>query len=249
MSQLFLALFALDQFLRVEAEFDVPIESLINPLLMQLGVGLLAGLQILRRFAEVFDLHLLELARAKSEIARRDFVAERFADLRDTERQLAPHRLLHVSEIGEDALRCFGAQVSQILVAFDGTDRRLEHQVEIARFGQVGRSAAWTFAVFQVVGAAASFAFAAINQRVAESRFVARITPDQTIHQNRGVQTFHVVAFVNDRTPPRAHDVVFQFNAQRAVIPGRGDAAVNFRVSEDKAASFAQAHDLFHAWR
>ena len=37
---------------------------------------------------EVLDLHLLELARAEDEVARRDLVAERLADLRDPERHL-----------------------------------------------------------------------------------------------------------------------------------------------------------------
>src|SRR5688572_22165454 len=40
--------------------------------------------------AEELDLHLLELARAKREVARRDLVAEGLAGLRDAERNLHP---------------------------------------------------------------------------------------------------------------------------------------------------------------
>ena len=43
--------------------------------------------------AEIFHLHLLELAGAKDEIARRDLVAKRLADLGDAERQLAARRV------------------------------------------------------------------------------------------------------------------------------------------------------------
>ena len=60
---------------------------------------------------EVLHLHLLELERAEDEVAGRDLVAERLADLRDAERRLAPGDLGDVLEVDEDALRGLGAEV------------------------------------------------------------------------------------------------------------------------------------------
>ncbi len=40
---------------------------------------------------KVLDLHLLELPRAENEVAGSDLVAERLADLGDTERNAAAH--------------------------------------------------------------------------------------------------------------------------------------------------------------
>ncbi len=62
---------------------------------------------------EILHLHLLELARAEDEVAGRDFVAERFSDLRDAEGNFAAHRRQHVLEIDEDALRRFGAKIGE----------------------------------------------------------------------------------------------------------------------------------------
>ncbi len=62
----------------------------------------------LGRRHEVLHLHLLELERAEDEVARRDLVAERLADLRDPERWLAARDLGDVLEVDEDALRGLG---------------------------------------------------------------------------------------------------------------------------------------------
>ena len=50
-------------------------------------------------------------------------------------------------------------------------------------------------------------------------------------------------AYRPDRTRPsatRAHDVVLQSDAQRSVIPGGPDPAVNFGIGKDEAAPFAR---------
>ena len=62
---------------------------------------------------EELHLHLLELAGAEDEVARRDLVAERLADLPDAERRLAARRGQHVRVVDEDALRGLGPQVGQ----------------------------------------------------------------------------------------------------------------------------------------
>jgi hypothetical protein len=57
--------------------------------------------------AEELDFHLLELARAEREVARRDLVAETLADLRDAERHADARAVDDVLEVDEDALRRF----------------------------------------------------------------------------------------------------------------------------------------------
>ena len=87
----------------VDAEVDVPAGALLDPVAEPLVV--LAGLD------EELHLHLLELAGAEDEVARRDLVAEALADLGDAERRLFPAGLQHVGEVDEHALRRLGAHV------------------------------------------------------------------------------------------------------------------------------------------
>ena len=77
--------FALHQ-RRVEANVEQPLLEGRNPFLVEVLPDV-----VVRR-DEVLDLHLLELARAEDEVARRDLVAERLADLRDPERHLVTKR-------------------------------------------------------------------------------------------------------------------------------------------------------------
>jgi hypothetical protein len=107
----------------------VPLHARSLPLLEPLHVG--AGLD------EELHLHLLELARAEDEVAGRDLVAERLADLRDAERHLLTRALLHVQEVHEDPLRRFRAQVDDGSPILDRPHERLEHQVELARLGEL----------------------------------------------------------------------------------------------------------------
>jgi len=66
-------------------------------------------LEVLRRLAEILDLHLLEFARAEGEVTGRDLVAEYFADLRDAKGACGASPAARC-EIGEDALRGLRAQ-------------------------------------------------------------------------------------------------------------------------------------------
>src|SRR5687767_13662127 len=75
--QLFLFLVVVAQAIRREAEPLVPVHP---P-----GAPLLEPLHVAARLDEELHLHLLELARAKNEISRRNLVAKRLADLRDPE--------------------------------------------------------------------------------------------------------------------------------------------------------------------
>ncbi len=99
------------QVLRVDPEVDVPVESLIDPVLMPLLV--LAGPD------EELHLHLLELTGAEDEVAGGDLIAEALADLGDAERRLLPRRRHDVLEVDEDALRGLRPQIVQPLLVVD----------------------------------------------------------------------------------------------------------------------------------
>src|SRR5436190_2292273 len=86
-----------------DAELLVPLAPALDPPLVPL-------LRLGRRDEEL-HLHLLELAGAEDEVAGDDLVAERLADLRDSERRLDARELEHVLEVDEDPLRRLGAQV------------------------------------------------------------------------------------------------------------------------------------------
>src|SRR5213596_3764857 len=93
--------------------------------------------------AKIFQFHLLELARAKSEIAWINFVAKRFADLCDAEWQFLARNFKNVFELNKNRLCGLRTQVSDGAFICRGTHMRFEHQIELARFGQVLATAIW----------------------------------------------------------------------------------------------------------
>ena len=90
------------------------------------------------RLDEKFQFHLLELTRAKGEIARLDFVAKRFADLANAERHFLARDFQHVLELREDGLRGFRPEISDVVLALHRPDVGLEHQVERTRLRSAG---------------------------------------------------------------------------------------------------------------
>src|SRR5690242_14997651 len=103
----------------------VKLESLFLPIFEQLHP--------LLRPAKIFQLHLLELTGSESEIARIDFVPERFPDLRDAEGQFFARNVENILELNKDRLRCFGTQIGDTRFVFGCADVSLEHQIERAR--------------------------------------------------------------------------------------------------------------------
>ena len=126
--ELVAVMLAQNEIVASEADLLPPGESPIAPPLVPLvgGVG----------SDEELDLHLLEFAAAEGEIARRDFVAEGLADLRDAERNAHARGIADIPEVGEDALRGFGAQIRERVLVADRTTVGLEHEVEHARLGE-----------------------------------------------------------------------------------------------------------------
>ena len=112
-----------------DAEPRVPAHALLHPVAEPLVS--LAGRD------EELHLHLLELERAEDEVAGRDLVAERLPDLGDAEGGLATGELGDVLEVDEDPLRRLRAEVGVHPRLLERPDPRLEHEVEVARLGEV----------------------------------------------------------------------------------------------------------------
>ena len=224
----------------------VPGVALVDPVAVPLvGLG--------RRHEEL-HLHLLELERAEDEVARRDLVAERLADLGDAERRLAARDLGDVLEVDEDALRRLGAEVDRDARLLHRADARLEHEVEVARLGQVavGRLAGplarplAALRVLEVVGAEALLAELAVDERVGEAADVAGRLPDLRVEDDRRVERDDVVALLHHRRQPALLDVVLEQHAVVAVVVGRAEPAVDLRRREDEPAPLAERDDLVH---
>ncbi len=97
-----------------------------------------------------------------------------------------------------------------------------------------------------LIGAEALMAFAAVHQGIRKTAQVPGRHPRLRIHEDRGVQPDVIGIFLHKLLPPRALDVVFQFHAERTVIPRVGKPAVYFRSGENKAPRLAQRNDLVH---
>src|SRR5919108_3678717 len=82
------------QVLPSDAEAEIPVEARLSPILEPLRSGL--------GFDKELHLHLLELAGAKDEVSRGDFVAERLADLSDAERDFLARWQQHVAKVDVD---------------------------------------------------------------------------------------------------------------------------------------------------
>ncbi len=235
------------QVVGAQAELGVPAHPLGQPVLKPL-LGLGGG-------DEVLHLHLLELARAEDEVAGGDLVAEGLADLGDPEGRLLARELQHVLEVDEDPLRGLGAQVGGRARLLDGADRGLEHQVEVARLGQVALLGlagmlggfAPALQVPEVVGAEALPAGAAVHQGVGEAGEVPGGLPHARVLQDRRVERHDVVALLQHRAPPLGLDVALQQHPVVAEVVGRAHPSVDLRGGEDEAAALAQRHDLVHA--
>ena len=190
----------------------------------------------------------------KMKLPGRDLVAERLADLGDPERRLAARELEHVLEVEEDALGRLGPEEDGRAGLLHGADRRLEHQVELARLGEVAlRRLARVLGglaparqVAEMVGAEALAARLAVDERVGEAREVARRLPRARVLDDRRVERDDVVALLDHRPPPRVDHVVLEQHAVVPVVVRVGDAAVDVGRGEDEAAALAERDDFVH---
>ena len=160
----------------------------------------------------------------------------------------------HVLEVDEDALRGLGAQVDDAGGVLDRAHEGLEHQVELARLGELALPHS-PGALLGFSGHCASamwsarkrcLALLAVDQRVGEAGDVARGLPDARVHEDRAVDADDVVARLHHVAPPGVLDVALELDAERAVVPAARQAAVDLARLEDEAAPLGEVHDLFH---
>ena len=180
----------------VRVEADLP-----DPAMHRLEPAVEFGRAVIRA-DEVLDLHLLELDVAEDEVAGRDLVAERFADLADAERQLDPRRGEDVLVLDEHGLGRLRSQVDlgaalltgPIVVRNIMLNWRASVRVRLPQTGQgrfasrrICRHLLWRLALGvdaellldQMVGAESALAGLAIDQRIVEVDDVTRRLPDR----------------------------------------------------------------------
>ncbi|MPM15576.1 hypothetical protein SDC9_61947 [bioreactor metagenome] len=240
---------------RVDAELDVPLVAVVDPVLVPLLVG--------PRLDEELHLHLLELAGAEDEVAGGDLVAEGLAHLADTERRLLARRGHHVLEVDEDALGGLGAQVVQAGLILDRAEIGLQHHVEVPRLGPlaldpavgavdlgqchlvgIGDVMLGGVVLLQVVGPQPLVAGEALGERVGEHPHVTGGHPDLTGQDDRRVQADDVLAPGDHPLPPLALDVLLQLDAVGSVVPGRPRATVDLAAGENEAAPLGEGNDI-----
>jgi hypothetical protein len=189
---------------------------------------------------EELHLHLFELAIAENKIPHDDFVAKRFPDLRDTERDLFSHRLLDIIEIDKDALCCLRTKIRNRRVVLDRTDARFEQHIELARLGhRAALPAVRAGIAFELIRAKTMMAILALDQRIGKRVHVTAGLPDAWIHDYRCIYADNIVAVLHHSFPPGALDIVFQFDTERSIIPKTADSAIDLRRLKNESAPLA----------
>ena len=210
------------------------------------------------RLAEELKFHLLKFAGTEDEVTGGNFIAERLTNLADTKRRLLTCRGHDIGEVDEDSLCGFGTQVVKARLVINGTKEGLKQARECFGFGplttnttvganyvfqrQGGFVNALLISQFfnELIFALTLVAVLALDERVGEGLDVSGCNPHLAGQDYRGVQPDDVCAAANHVVPPLAFDVLFEFHAQRAVVPGGASTAVNFTAGEDKAAALGK---------
>lgn len=95
-----------------------------------------------------------------------------------------------------------------------------------------------------MIDAGAGVAFLAFGDEVGEFVGVAGRFPDHRVHQDRAIEADDVVSHLDDVLPPCLFYVVFEFDAEGAVVVAACQAAVDFAGLEYEAPSLAERYDI-----
>ena len=181
---------------------------------------------------------------------------------------------MDVEEVDEDALRGLGTQIQRADRVFGDALEGLEHQVELPDAREVALAAygagdlmigdvlfhhgvvpsgdalfdalALHIVLDEVVRAVAGLAVFAVHQRIGKASDVSAGYPYVGVHQDRAVDAGIERIFLHEFLPPSAFDVVFEFDAERAVVPSIGEPAVDLAAREDEASALAQGDEFIH---
>ncbi len=96
----------------------------------------------------------------------------------------------------------------------------------------------------QNVGTVAFFGVLVVNKGIVECIHVTRSLPDFGVHEDGRIQTHDVFVHLYHGAPPSILDVVFEFDAHRAVIVNGAQAVINFGRWIDEAIFFGVGNDL-----
>ena len=123
-----------------------------------------------------------------------------------------------------------------------GTDLFKAHAVHLDAFN---------FRVFieplfdQMIGAVALVGHLVFNERIIESGHMAGCHPGFRVEHDLGIDPDHIFTGGDHLMPPKVADVAQQFRAQRAVVIGAGQPAVDFGSRINEASPFGKGGDLF----
>ena len=87
-----------------------------------------------------------------------------------------------------------------------------------------------------------------VHQRVRKTANIDRCHPSLGVHEDRRVQAYIIGTFLNEFLPPCTLYIVLELHAQRAVIPGICQSAVDLGARVYKSPAFAEGNDLIHSF-
>jgi hypothetical protein len=242
------------------AEVGVPVEALLFPGVPPVVIG--TGL------AEEFELSLLEFACSENKGLCGDFISEALSYLCDSEGDFDAGGVEYIGEIGEDSLGGFGAKKKVHRIVNICSHFGFEHEPEGHGVGKpADRAAAWAdFAaqiggvghgyldghmlgmlvgvVFEVVNPGPGVALFAFGNDVGKFVGVTAGLPDQRVHEDAAIEAYHVIPHLDDSLPPGPLDVVFELDAEGAVVVAACQAAIDFTGLEYKTSSPAKRYDI-----
>ena len=70
--------------------------------------------------------------------------------------------------------------------------------------------------------------------------------PSLGIHEDRGIKAHVKLILADELLSPSVLDIIFKLNAERAVIPGVGETAVDLASGIYKSSALAKSHDFVH---
>jgi hypothetical protein len=66
------------------------------------------------------------------------------------------------------------------------------------------------------------------------------------MHQYAGIEPDDIPTLVHESAPPQVLDIAFELDAERPVIPGIRQTAINIRAWEDEPPALTERGDLIH---
>ncbi len=90
------------------------------------------------------------------------------------------------------------------------------------------------------------FAGTAVDQRIVEVHDVTACNPCAGIHKDCRIKPEVEFGLLNELLPPRALDVIFEFNTERTVIPRVCKSSVYFASGIHEASVFTESNYLVH---